>query len=216
MTTIWPSILAADILNIQHQLECLVTYGVHQIHLDIMDNHYVPNLSFSADFCKAITTKFPGLKIDVHLMTKPVDNLILSFAQAGAHRISIHADATQHLNYSLNLIKQEGLEAGLAINPGEDITHLDWCHHQLDFALMMTVNPGFGGQMLLPHVIEKIARVHHLFPNLPQMVDGGINLNNIQSLKLAGAQQFVIGSSLFKAENFPHSIYEFLRATQHS
>jgi ribulose-phosphate 3-epimerase len=216
MMRIWPSILAADILNIQNQIECLIAYGIHQIHLDIMDNHYVPNLSFSADLCKAITKKFPELKIDVHLMTKPVDNLILSFAQAGAHRISIHADATQHLNYSLNLIKQEGLQAGLAINPGEDITHIDWCHHQLDYILMMTVNPGFGGQTLLPHVVDKVTRVHHLFPDLPLMVDGGINLDNIQTLNLAGAKQFVIGSSLFKSENFPHSICDFLQAIQHS
>ena len=216
MMNIWPSILAADLLNIQDQIDCLVAYGIQHIHLDIMDNHYVPNLSFSADLCKAITQKFPDLKIDVHLMTKPVDNLILSFANAGAHRISIHADATQHLNYRLNLIKQQGLQAGLAINPGEDITHLDWCHHQLDYVLMMTVNPGFGGQTLLPHVIDKVNRVHHLFPELPLMVDGGINLQNIESLKRAGAKQFVIGSSLFKAENFPHSIYEFFKAIQNS
>ena len=121
---IWPSLLAADLLNLHQQITSLCEAGVTQIHLDIMDNHYVPNLSFSADFCQAIHKQFPQVEIDVHLMTTPVNNFIEAFAYAGAKRISIHANSTLHLNDSLDRIQKQGCRVGLAINPGEDIV---WC-----------------------------------------------------------------------------------------
>ena len=206
---IWPSLLAADLLNLQTQIEALNLHHIHQVHLDIMDNHYVPNLSFSPDLCTAIRHQFPKLSIDVHLMTNPVDNLILAFAKAGAQRISIHASTTLHLDYSLKLIKQNGSKAGLAINPAEGIEHLEWCHMNLDYLLFMTVNPGFCGQSLINQVIPKILKAHQQYPHLPIMVDGGINLTNVKQLKEAGCQDFVIGSALFQAKNFPDSIHDF-------
>ena len=212
---IWPSLLAADLLNLYQQITSLCEAGVTQIHLDIMDNHYVPNLSFSADFCQAIHKQFPQVEIDVHLMTTPVNDFIEAFAHAGAKRISIHANTTLHLNDSLHRIQQLGCRVGLAINPGEDISHLRWCTHQLDYVLLMMVNPGFGGQTMLPFVIEKAKNLHALYPQLPIMVDGGINLDNIPALKSAGVTEFVVGSSLFKAKNFPHCIQDFLQVIQH-
>lgn len=207
--SIWPSLLAADLLNLESQILHLTQHQIQQVHLDIMDNHYVPNLSFSPDVCAAIQKRFPALNIDVHLMTTPVDDLIRSFAKAGAKRIAVHAASTFHLDYSLKLIKQLGCRAGLAINPSEDIEQIKWCHMNLDYLLMMTVNPGFGGQSLIKDVIPKIKMAHELYPYIPIMVDGGVNLKNIQELQKAGTEDFVIGSALFGANNFPNNIQDF-------
>ena len=211
MTSIWPSLLAADLLNLESQINALKAQGISTLHLDIMDNHYVPNLSFSPDLCQQIHQRFPELSIDVHLMTKPVDSLIPAFAKAGASRIAIHADTTIHLNQALATIKQLNCKAGLVLNPAEDISSLAWCHHQLDYILVMTVNPGFGGQKLIPQVLDKIRALQHNYPHIPIMVDGGVDLNNIKSLKDAGASQFVVGSALFRAPNFPVCIPQFLQ-----
>jgi ribulose-phosphate 3-epimerase len=207
---IWPSLLAANLLHLEADILQLEKHGVHQIHLDIMDNHYVPNLSFGPAFCKAIKQRFPSIEIDVHLMIEPVDPMISIFANAGAKRITIHPHATRHLNFSLNLIRENHCLAGIALNPADDLQCVQFSRHQLDYVLMMTVNPGFGGQKLLPEVVEKISLLKSQYTTLPIMVDGGVTLENISILKKAGVEDFVIGSSLFQATNFPQSISDFL------
>lgn len=211
---IWPSILAANMLNLSYDLECIEKHGLHQIHLDVMDNHYVPNLTFGPELCHQIHRAFPKLFIDVHLMVSPVREMIEKFAKMGAHRISIHADACIHLNHDLHLIREHGCGVGLAINPGEGIDHLKWCHQQLDYVLIMTVNPGFGGQKLIPSVYEKIKYIRKQYPHLPLMVDGGVNLKNIHDLIQQGATDFVVGSALFQAPDYPFCIENYLRMTK--
>lgn len=180
--------------------------GADYIHFDVMDNHYVPNLTFGPTFCEALVKRFPNLPIDVHLMATPVDALIESFAKAGARRISIHPDATIHLDRSIQLIKSLGCEAGLVLNPATAIDHLTWIAHHLDFVLVMTVNPGFGGQKLIPEVISKITQIHQLYPQLDLCVDGGVTTQNIAVLARAGANQFVAGSAIFNSTSYHETI----------
>lgn len=209
--SIWPSLLAANLLNLEHDILQLESHGIHQLHLDIMDNHYVPNLSFGPAFCQSIHQRFPNTMIDVHLMIEPVDQMIEIFAKSGAKRISIHPQSTRHLNYSLNLIKRNHCLAGIVLNPADDLNILNWCQHQLDYILVMTVNPGFGGQTLLSEVIAKIKQIKLEFPHLPIMVDGGVNLDNITLLRQSGANDLVIGSAFFQSQNFPHNILDFIQ-----
>lgn len=203
---ILPSLLSADMTRLGDEVESVMKAGADFIHFDVMDNHYVPNLTFGPAFCEALIKRFPQLPIDVHLMTTPVDNLIESFAKAGAKRISIHPDATIHLDRSLQLIKNMGCEAGLVFNPATPLDMLPWCIHHLDFVLVMTVNPGFGGQKLIPEVINKITRIRHLYPRLDLCVDGGVTTKNISSLAQAGANQFVAGSAIFNSNNYQETI----------
>lgn len=206
---IWPSILAADCLNLEKEINILIDSGIHQIHLDIMDNHYVPNLSFGPLFCEAIHYAFPEIEIDVHLMTTEPKSLISRFAAAGACRISIHKDACIHLHDTLATIKNLGLKAGLAINPAEDIPELKWCEEMIDYLLLMSVNPGFGGQKFISSSLDKIGLIHQTYKHLPIMVDGGIDLSNLEDLKKQGVTDVVIGSALFKAKNYPINIQQF-------
>jgi ribulose-phosphate 3-epimerase len=210
---LWPSLLAANLLDLQKEIQTLQAQGIQQIHLDIMDNHYVPNLSFGPELCRQIHQRHPDIKIDVHLMINPVLSMIDTFSKAGAHRIAIHADACTHLHYSLEHIKKQGCKVGLAINPGESIEHLKWCYQLLDYVLIMTVNPGFGGQKMISEVIPKIKYIHQLYPNLDITVDGGVDLSNIKYLKQHGAQDFVVGSALFQAKDYPQCISSFLELT---
>jgi len=203
---LWPSILAADLLNLAQDLHTLTAHNIWQIHLDVMDNHYVPNLTFGPDMCAKIREKFPQMQIDVHLMTSPVDNLILNFAQNGANRIAIHTDSTANLPESLALIQANGCQAGIAINPHENL-ELDY---PIDYILAMTVNPGFGGQKLKPEVLKKINTIKQQYPNTPIMADGGINLSNLPELIACGINDFVIGTALF-AHDFPNCINDYLR-----
>jgi ribulose-phosphate 3-epimerase len=212
-THFWPSLLAANLLNLNQDLEILQQHKVHQIHLDIMDNHYVPNLSFGPELCRQIHQKYPHLMIDVHLMIEPVHSMVEVFAASGARRIAIHADAGQHLHYSLTHIKNQNCLAGLAINPGESLESLEWSHQLLDYILVMSVNPGFGGQKMIPTVLDKVQRIHDRYPHLPIMVDGGVNLNNIMEFKKRGAQDFVVGSAYFQATDYPQCLSPFLELT---
>jgi ribulose-phosphate 3-epimerase len=208
---ILPSLLSADLTRLGDEVEAVLAAGAESIHLDVMDNHYVPNLTFGPAFCSAFRKRFKELPIDVHLMVTPVDALIESFAKAGASRISIHPEATLHVDRSLQLIQSLGCEAGLALNPTTSIDTLHWCMHRLSFALIMTVNPGFGGQSLIPGLTEKIAHIHRLYPDLSLCVDGGISPSNIASLAKAGASQFVVGSALFHSSNYKQCITDLRR-----
>lgn len=203
---ILPSMLAADLTCLGEEVDSVMKAGADFIHFDVMDNHYVPNLTFGPAFCEALIQRFPQLPIDVHLMVKPVDALIEAFAKTGAKRISIHPDASIHLDRSLRLIKDLGCEAGLVLNPATPIDVLTWCIYQLDFVLVMTVNPGFGGQKLIPAVIDKITQIHQLYPQLNLCVDGGVTEENIATLARAGANQFVAGSAVFKSNNYKETI----------
>lgn len=203
---ILPSLLSADMTRIGDEVDAVIKAGADYIHFDVMDNHYVPNLTFGPAFCDALIKRFPHLPIDVHLMTTPVDALIEAFAQAGAQRISIHPDATIHLDRSLQLIKNMGCKAGLVLNPATPLDSLTWCVHNLDFVLVMTVNPGFGGQKLIPEVINKISQIHQLYPHLNICVDGGVTTKNITDLARAGANQFVAGSAIFNSTSYTETI----------
>lgn len=207
--TLWPSILAASLINLEKEIDVLIQHGVQQIHLDVMDNHYVPNLSFGPELCHQIHQQYPLLSIDVHLMITPVQDMIEQFAKAGATRIAIHADACIHLHRHLNQIRELGCQAGLVLNPAQGIENLTWCHHQLDYVLIMSVNPGYGGQKCLTEVLEKVKVIHQKYPQLPLMVDGGIHLENIEEFIHHGASDFVVGSALFKANNYPQCIQQY-------
>ncbi len=180
--------------------------GSDMLHIDVMDNHYVPNLTFGPLLCQAVRKRFKDLLIDVHIMASPVDALITQFASAGATRISIHPDATIHLDRSLQLIRESGCQAGLVLNPATSIDYITDCVHRLDFVLVMTVNPGFAGQTLIPEVIPKITRLHERFPTLPICVDGGVTSTNIETLARAGATEFVAGSAIFNSKNYAKTI----------
>ncbi len=203
---ILPSLLSAKFINLKDEISAIISAKADMLHIDVMDNHYVPNLTFGPLICQAIRSEFINLPLDVHLMVEPTDNLIQQFAEAGANRISIHNDATIHLDRSLQLIKSYKIQAGLALNPATDPKVIEWCLHRLDFVLVMTVNPGFGGQSLIKNVIPKIEFIREKYPKLPICVDGGVNINNIKNLAKAGAKEFVAGSAIFNSDNYKNTI----------
>lgn len=212
---ILPSLLSADMTRIGNETTAVMQAGADMLHIDVMDNHYVPNLTFGPMICKALRDRFSDLLIDVHLMVSPVDALIHSFAEAGASRISIHPDATIHLDRSLQTIRDAGCLAGLVLNPATSLDCLTHCLHRLDFVLIMTVNPGFGGQTLIPEVVSKIATLHSQHPDLPICVDGGISIKNIRSLAQAGATEFVAGASIFNSPNYADAILSMREQLNH-
>ncbi|MDI9817723.1 MULTISPECIES: ribulose-phosphate 3-epimerase [unclassified Legionella] len=201
-----PSLLSADMTRLGEEVAAVMQAGADLIHFDVMDNHYVPNLTFGPVICEALHQRFPKAIIDVHLMTNPVDELISQFAKAGANRISIHPDATIHLDRSLQLIHQQQCKTGLVLNPATPPECLQWCIHRLDFVLVMTVNPGFGGQQLIPDTIHKIKWIKQQYPHLPICVDGGVSLENIALLAEAGATQFIAGSAIFSTDDYAKTI----------
>ncbi len=203
---ILPSLLSANFMTLGDEIAAIQIAGADLLHIDVMDNHYVPNLAFSPQICHAIHKQFPDLPLDVHLMISPVDPMIIAFSEAGARRISIHPEATRHVDRSLQLIKDAGCQAGLALNPATSVDCLRWCQQHLDFVLLMTVNPGFPGQTLIAATIPKIAQVHAQYPNLRICVDGGITLDNIGLLAAEGAKEFVAGSTIFKSNDYAEII----------
>ncbi len=203
---ILPSLLSANPMHLGKEVDAVIQAGADMLHLDIMDNHYVPNLTFGPTICKALRSHNASIPIDVHLMVSPVDSLIQQFASAGASRISIHPDATIHLDRSLQLIRECHCQAGLVLNPSTSLDSLEWTIHRLDYVLVMTVNPGFGGQILIPDVIRKISHIHQRYPKLIISVDGGVAIDNIAELAQAGATEFIAGSAIFNSQDYKKTI----------
>ncbi|ASK26489.1 ribulose-phosphate 3-epimerase [Neisseria chenwenguii] len=199
-----PSILSADFARLGEEVSNVVAAGADLIHFDVMDNHYVPNLTFGPMVCAALKP-YAAVPVDVHLMVEPVDDLIQSFANAGADIITFHPEAGRHVDRSLSLIKDAGCQAGLVLNPATPANVLENVLHRLDMVLLMSVNPGFGGQSFIPHTLTKIRQVRALLDafeaqtgkRIALEVDGGIKVENIAEVAAAGADTFVAGSAVF-------------------
>ena len=200
-----PSILSADFARLGEEVRDVVAAGADWIHFDVMDNHYVPNLSFGPMVCQALR-KHSSVPIDVHLMVQPVDALALAFAKAGADLVSFHPDASSHVDRTLQLIKGEGKQAGLVFNPAEPLDVLEWVLDKVDLVLIMSVNPGFGGQSFIDSALRKIEKARKLIDasgrDIRLEVDGGIKVDNIRRVAEAGADTFVAGSAIFSQPDY--------------
>ncbi|QCI17335.1 ribulose-phosphate 3-epimerase [Buchnera aphidicola (Aphis helianthi)] len=209
-----PSILSADFSRLGKDVKKVVDAGSDWIHFDVMDNHYVPNLTMGPMILKSLRNYNINVPIDVHLMTKPVDNLIPQFAQAGANFITFHPESTDHIDRTLSLIKDHGCKAGLAFNPSTSLNFLDYIIDKLDLILLMAVNPGFGNQSFLPSTFHKLREVRKLIDlnslDIFLEVDGGVKLENISEIAFSGANVFVIGSGIFDYSDY-HKIIKSIR-----
>lgn len=201
-----PSLLSADFARLGEDVEAVLNAGADMLHLDVMDNHYVPNLTVGPLICEALRKHGIKAPIDVHLMTKPVDRLIVDFANAGATHITFHPEASEHVDRSLALIRKHGCKAGLALNPATTLHCLEYVMDKIDIILIMSVNPGFGGQTFIPSALEKIKNVHELISaskrDIRLAVDGGVKTENIGQVAKAGADMFIAGSAIFGQPNY--------------
>ncbi|WP_409422056.1 ribulose-phosphate 3-epimerase [Pseudaeromonas sp. ZJS20] len=196
-----PSILSADFARLGEDVAQVLAAGADVVHFDVMDNHYVPNLTIGPMVCQALRNYGIQAPIDVHLMVKPVDRLIPDFAKAGASLITFHPEASEHLDRSLQLIKDHGCQAGLVFNPATPLHYLDYVLDKLDVILLMSVNPGFGGQSFIPGTLDKLRQVRRLIDasgrDIRLEIDGGVKVDNIRAIAEAGADMFVAGSAIF-------------------
>lgn len=207
-----PSILSADFARLGEEVRNVLAAGADWVHFDVMDNHYVPNLTIGPLVCEALRRHGITAPIDVHLMVKPVDRIIPDFAKAGASLISFHPEASEHIDRSLQLIRDSGCKAGLVFNPATPLHHLDYVMDRIDLILIMSVNPGFGGQSFLPSVLPKIReareRIRASGRDIRLEVDGGVKVDNIAEIAAAGADTFVAGSAIFNAPDYAKVIAE--------
>ncbi len=201
-----PSILSADFARLGEEVNVVLEAGADIVHFDVMDNHYVPNLTIGPLVCEALRKHGVQAPIDVHLMVKPVDRIIPDFARAGATWITFHPEASEHVDRSLALIREHGCRPGLVLNPATPVAWLDHVMDKVDMVLLMSVNPGFGGQAFIPSVLPKIAQVRELIDRSGREVrlevDGGIKIDNIRAVAAAGADTFVAGSAIFGAKDY--------------
>jgi len=206
-----PSILSADFARLGEEVAAVESAGADLLHFDVMDNHYVPNLTIGPLVCASLRPR-TRLPIDVHLMVKPVDRIIPEFAKAGANIISFHPEASEHVDRTLALIRECGCKAGLAFNPATPLSHLDHTLDKLDLVLLMSVNPGFGGQQFIPSVMPKIAEVRQRIAKAGREVwlevDGGVKADNIGAIARAGADTFVAGSAIFGSTDYAATVRE--------
>ena len=201
-----PSILSADFAKLGEEVESVLESGADWVHFDVMDNHYVPNLNIGPMVCSALREYGITAPIDIHLMVKPVDRLIEDFVQAGATYITFHPEASQHIDRSLQMIKSSGCKSGLVLNPASPINLIEDCLDKLDMILLMSVNPGFGGQKFIPSVLNKLKKLRKIIDDndldIRLEIDGGVNLDNISEISQAGADTFVAGSAIFSEKDY--------------
>ncbi|MDI5832306.1 ribulose-phosphate 3-epimerase [Shewanella xiamenensis] len=201
-----PSILSADFARLGDDVKAVLDAGADVVHFDVMDNHYVPNLTIGPMVCKALRDYGITAEIDVHLMVKPVDRIVPDFAKAGASIITFHPEASEHIDRTLQLIKESGCKAGLVFNPATPLHYLDHVMDKLDVILLMSVNPGFGGQSFIPSTLEKLRQVRERIDasgfDIRLEVDGGVKVDNIAEIAAAGADMFVAGSAIFSQPDY--------------
>lgn len=205
-----PSILAADFARLGEEVDNVLAAGADVVHFDVMDNHYVPNLTIGPLVCEALRKHGVTAPIDVHLMVKPVDRIIPDFAKAGASIITFHPEASEHIDRSLGLIRELGCQSGLVFNPATSLSYLDHVMDKVDVILLMSVNPGFGGQSFIPSTLDKLRQVRQRIDDsgldIRLEVDGGVKIDNIGEIAAAGADMFVAGSAIFNTDDYAKTI----------
>jgi len=201
-----PSILSANFAKLCEEVDAVLSAGADWVHFDVMDNHYVPNLTIGPLVCQALRKHGVKAPIDVHLMVKPVDRIVPDFAEAGASLISFHPEASEHVDRTLQLIKSHGCQAGLVFNPATPLSYLDYVLDKIDLVLIMSVNPGFGGQSFIPAALDKLRRAREIIDRSGRAIrleiDGGVKVDNIAEIAQAGADTFVAGSAIFGQKDY--------------